>query len=371
MPEPQNANHPHHLAPPGPDDATPNHNLTTLDTESADYQSVLSESNGNINGSRRARRFRDRLKAALGLENGASRKAGPMYSETFEQIVRPLHTYPEGYGKVAAVEDCDPNFLICRKFGELHLRVLLHRQDELAELEDDLERLDKDDYSDDFKKLKSRRRDYAVDSDRKDLLTKIEEKLAAYDELLLRIQQIHSIKRPTRRNQSSLYNWIRDNRLLAESESVWIRHGDDLAALANDQEHGWFGGFVEDTLIKLSRTATMAVFRTREQHIKSGHEIIVLLSRKRFNAFIYVLITIIATALLLFPVFILDRVVRDGVDQLLVIFAFTLAFAACCSIFTNARKQEVFGAAAAYCAVLVVFLGHTTSNNVTGNGVRR
>jgi len=249
--------------------------------------------------------------------------------------------------------------------------VLLHRQDELAELEEELESLDKDDYSNDFKKLKSRRRDYAVDSDRKDLLIKIEQKLAAYDELLLRIQQIHAIKRPTRRNQSSLYNWIRDNRLLAESEAVWVRRGDDLAALAHDQEHGWFGGFVEDTMIKLSRTATMAIFRTREQHTKSGHEIIALLSRKRFNALIYILLTITATALLLFPVFILDQVVRDGVHQLLVIFAFTLAFAACCSIFTNARKQEVFGAAAGYCAVLVVFLANTMGNYGTENGVRK
>ncbi|MCJ1378889.1 hypothetical protein MMC17_001988 [Xylographa soralifera] len=274
MPETQIANHPHHLAPSAPVDATPNHNLTTLDAESVDY-SILSNNNGNIDATRSPRRFRDRLKAALGRRDGTSQKAGPMYSETFEQINRPLHMYPEGYGKVAAVEDCDPNFLICRKFGELHLRVLLHRQDELAELEEELECLDKNDYADDFRKLKSRRRDYAVDSDRKDLLLKIEEKLAAYgtlyqteakeiepaelflDELLLRIQQIHAIKRPTRRNQSSLYNWIRDNGLLAESEAVWIRRGDDLAALANDQEHGWFGGFVEDTLIKLSRTATM------------------------------------------------------------------------------------------------------------------
>ena len=82
------------------------------------------------------------------------------------------------------------------------------------------------------------------------------------------------------------------------------------------------------------------------------------------------LLTIIATALLLFPVFILDQVVKDGVRQLLVIFAFTLAFAACCSIFTNARKQEVFGAAAGYCAVLVVFLANTMGNYGTENGVR-
>ena len=91
-----------------------------------------------------------------------------------------MDTYSEGYGKVAAVEDCDPNFLICRKFGELHLRVLLHRQDELVEMEEELEYLDKADYKDDYRKLRSRRRDYAIDSNRKNLLIKIEKKLKEY-----------------------------------------------------------------------------------------------------------------------------------------------------------------------------------------------
>ena len=51
--------------------------------------------------------------------------------------------YPPGYGKLAAFEECDPSFLICRKFGWLHIRVLLHLQDEVQELGEELESLDK------------------------------------------------------------------------------------------------------------------------------------------------------------------------------------------------------------------------------------
>ena len=40
-------------------------------------------------------------------------------------------------------------------------------------------------------------------------------------------------------------------------ESAWIRHGPDLIAVAQDQEHGWFNGFLEDTLNKISRKATV------------------------------------------------------------------------------------------------------------------
>jgi hypothetical protein len=42
----------------------------------------------------------------------------------------------------------------------------------------------------------------------------------------------------------------------------------------------------------------------------------------------------------------------------LVTLAFALAFATAVSLFTSARRQEVFAATAAYCAVLVVFIGN-------------
>ena len=90
-----------------------------------------------------------------------------------------MDEFPQGYGKVAAFQECDPNFLVYRKFSWLHGRVLLHHQDELAELEDKLEHMDK--HENDSKKLVSRRRDDAVsDSRRKALLMDIEKKLAVY-----------------------------------------------------------------------------------------------------------------------------------------------------------------------------------------------
>ena len=54
MPETQIANHPHrphHLAPSLPVDITPNHNLTTLDTESVN-NADLSNSNGDLDPSK-------------------------------------------------------------------------------------------------------------------------------------------------------------------------------------------------------------------------------------------------------------------------------------------------------------------------------
>ena len=137
-------------------------------------------------------------------------------------------------------------------------------------------------------------------------------------------------------------------------------------------EYGWLNTFLEDALNWLSRRATLAIFRSAEQKVKTGSEEMNLVSADRFDILLRVIVTITAAILLLVPVFVLFRLQptsrkeneRMNNYQILTIFVFTLAFSASCSIFTNARRQEVFTATAAYAAVLVVFLGNTASITV-------
>ena len=93
-----------------------------------------------------------------------------------------MDDYVSGYGKVAAIEDLDADFFIYRKFGWLHHYALLHLQDGLAEIEEELERLDTwESKKGDPSKLVSRRTDYAYkDSRRKELVEKLHDKLAQY-----------------------------------------------------------------------------------------------------------------------------------------------------------------------------------------------
>lgn len=91
-----------------------------------------------------------------------------------------MDDYWTGYGKLAAIEACDPNFLIYRKFNWLRNRVLLQYQDELAVLENQLEVLDRHDNRNEAERLTSRRRDEATRSRRKNLLAEIDKKLADY-----------------------------------------------------------------------------------------------------------------------------------------------------------------------------------------------
>lgn len=76
------------------------------------------------------------------------------------------------------------------------------------------------------------------------------------DELLLRVQQIQALKRPTERAQRSLFNLIKGTNSLEPRETDWLRCGPDLAALTTGPEHGWFNNFVEDVLNNMSRRLT-------------------------------------------------------------------------------------------------------------------
>jgi drug/metabolite transporter superfamily protein YnfA len=68
--------------------------------------------------------------------------------------------------------------------------------------------------------------------------------------------------------------------------------------------------------------------------------------------------------LLVVPIYVLYHTINDVASGhsyaicIGVLVVFTLAFSAVLSLFTRARRHEILAAAAAYCAVLVVFLGN-------------
>lgn len=102
-----------------------------------------------------------------------------------------MEDHPEGYPRLAAYADSDECFMILRRFGWIHQRLLLHRQDELRELEDTLSDMDKKDAKDPNRQLCLRSRDIdeenrgLPDRDRIALLDRLEEKTLKYGSLLL------------------------------------------------------------------------------------------------------------------------------------------------------------------------------------------
>jgi hypothetical protein len=91
---------------------------------------------------------------------------------------------PEGYPRVAAFIDSDENFMLYRRFGFLQARIILYKQDELRELEEELDKMDNSDAASRPGKLKSRERDDADSDDRQNLIRKITAAFREYGSVL-------------------------------------------------------------------------------------------------------------------------------------------------------------------------------------------
>lgn len=92
---------------------------------------------------------------------------------------------PTGYPSLAAFLDSDENFTIFRRFGFLHTRLLLQKQDELRIMEGELEREDENDRRNNPELLQCRRDDAAYSRDdgretRTELLNRIKTTLMDY-----------------------------------------------------------------------------------------------------------------------------------------------------------------------------------------------
>lgn len=81
---------------------------------------------------------------------------------------------------MATLLDSEYSFMLYRRFGFLQTRLLLYKQDELRELEEELDALDKDDAQHHKEYLGSRFRDDVLSGKRKILMGKIDERFKDY-----------------------------------------------------------------------------------------------------------------------------------------------------------------------------------------------
>lgn len=106
--------------------------------------------------------------------------------------------YPKGYPRLAAVQASDPNWPVYRRFKTLHHRIILHRQQELVKLEQQLNRLDRKDAEENHHRLGSLQWDHeeAVQegkerSEREEIIEKIDTKLKEYGETEIKAIRHH------------------------------------------------------------------------------------------------------------------------------------------------------------------------------------
>lgn len=153
---------------------------------------------------------------------------------------------PDGYPRLAALMDSDLNTRIYRRFGYYRNRLLLHRQDELAEIAKHVDELDRADEVL-YPERHFSRRDDELEVDtcaRLQLLKRLDAKMKDYDDLLLREHAIASLTRPTRKDHLSYFNWVYNNKPVVREEYEFLYHRDDFVLIGN-QEDAWLGSFVK------------------------------------------------------------------------------------------------------------------------------
>ncbi|KAL8696950.1 MAG: hypothetical protein Q9224_002532 [Gallowayella concinna] len=271
--------------------------------------------------------------------------------------------HPRGYPSLAAFMNSSDNFLMSRRFAFLHTRVLLHRQDELAEMEQTLLDMDDEDRELDAVSLQSRRRDdeRTEQPSRTSLIRKIDDKLKDYDDLVSRIRRTVALPRPLERDYGSFYKWIDAKKPLVRGETDFVKmkkyqqqklipdvqYQDDFIALAEKQEGGWFDGVLEDTLTIFPRPVTRFILTDAENRKKTDDQYVQLYSKKRVDILARLILTIVSVVLLMAPTAVLFLVKEHAVLKIMLIMIFTLLFSAALSVFTKAKRHEMFAATAA------------------------
>ena len=96
------------------------------------------------------------------------------------------------------------------------------------------------------------------------------------------------------------------------------------------------------------------MFISKRDRKSTTDELVRLYSKRRVDVFSRLIITVLAVALLMAPVIALFSAKETGGIKIMIIFLFTMAFSVALSLFTRAKRHEVFAATAAY--VIFLFL---------------
>lgn len=316
-------------------------------------------------------------------------KITPEPAHVTETRTRTLENNPNGFPRLATFQASDPNFGLYRSYSYLHSRILLDYQDEITELEKELDNCDWDDFDEDPERPKARLAgpDEEGERTRRTVLREIKTKLMEYDEVLIKVRTLESFQRPSDRDYRSVRRYYNNTKPLHDGEMESVRCKEDIVSISTGRERAAFDGGVE-TLIgqvdgtvqkwfNLKQPPLLKYFRTPELAAKTQNTDISLYSATRIDKMVNIFITFVIFVLLIVPIVTMYQLTstitidgntpantyRNTFNAVGVLIVFTLLFSAAMSVLTKAARHEMFAASAAYCAILVVFIGNFTGPN--------
>ncbi|KAH7110735.1 hypothetical protein EDB81DRAFT_849146 [Dactylonectria macrodidyma] len=260
-------------------------------------------------------------------------------------------SFPRGYPSLSAFLSSDRDFTMFRCFARLHVRLLLHKQDELVELEQQLDQLDRSQSeTSPYLLTTNRRRD--ANAERQALLELVEGKLKEYDTLLESFLTHLERPEPEKSQVESVANWTDGTKPLPYAESTFLSDWGDLRRAKALVEKGG----LEYLLGRYTSFSNLY----EDKCSKSDDPQIRYIKQSKLMEVSRALTTLTAVATLVAPIGVLYSV-QAVATRLWIIAGFTALFSSALCWLTPSRSYEIFSATAAYCAVMVVFVGSLPS----------
>lgn len=312
-----------------------------------------------------------------GPENGdivrrPTRRLTTRNSLTFARKKRPIPVkdVPIGYSKLAAFIDLGDDLAIFRRFSRLHAQLLLYRQADIEEIEEDLAELDMIEAEE--ARIagtpanvlnRSWKREKDLEEYRVELVKKLRKSMKEYDDELFRYKQKLALKDAADWQIQNIETWMNNQRPhpLVPRESKFLEDKGDICALQASSEDS---AVLTDVLRSWARDTfgCMWLFKKKGNPASYGDPSITYYSTDWKDALMRVAYAALVSALLIAGVIVLFYVNSDE-GRLAVLCVSTLLCGVIMALFTTARKGEIMGGTAAYCAVMVVFVGSTLNGD--------
>ncbi|CAG9982241.1 unnamed protein product [Clonostachys byssicola] len=270
----------------------------------------------------------------------------------------PDREYPDGYPSLAAfmASDLDRTALIFKRFDRLTARTLLCLETGMAELQAQLDAFDEEDRgSPCARNWTTYKEKWQVYPQRAKLLEDIQKTIIEYKRLLSYESVLASQPTPDRRMLKAFCLGFYHGPPRAE-DSFPILGGkssslyddiDDLMILRPPVR--------SDRLSTFLRNFLGFIFVKKLPKGRPNISGLGYASESRIETFVLYLSTVLAALLLIGAIIVLYKVPSPDL-KLGLVGLFTVLFAGSVGLLTNARVAEIFGATAAYAAVLVVFI---------------
>ncbi|KAG4433057.1 hypothetical protein IFR05_011451 [Cadophora sp. M221] len=243
--------------------------------------------------------------------------------------------------RLSAYVNSDKNFVVFRRFGQVHARLLLHKQSVIAALEARLNVLDEQEEN--AYRLKSRARDDNIE--RNGVLEELEATLLGYDALLDAYLRQHERPRAQVENIKSVTRWIRGNKPLCWDESKFLSNWDDLMGPKDERTSGGLESLIRSCAFILHTWGWKRMFTRRQDLLRSSDNKIVYISSERVVFAAQLLTGIFGVIFTAIPITALYNL-STMAARLQAVGLCASSFAIFIALISHARLIEVFSATA-------------------------